>query len=215
MKSLVSQLKEALEEDGKKQAHDTFFNALFKAIEPYEQKFQEMIIAIWQEQERIIVANLKKLKKAWLRKDIFDDVSYPSGMYEKKVADEAEKLIIEILKEEGERTVAQYDFDIVFDIDDTEIQKWLKTYVPKFSKNLEEVNIAKLRKALIEGIEAGEGIPALIKRVNETYANWYKYRSENIARSEVIRASNKAALEACRQIVTGKRLSQFRYIHLF
>jgi len=51
----------------------------------------------------------------------------------------------------------------------------------------------------MQGIGAGEGIPQLTKRINGTYANWNKFRSESIARSEAIRASNQGALESYRQ----------------
>jgi len=42
--------------------------------------------------------------------------------------------------------------------------------------------------------------------VNETYANWNRYRSEMIARSETIRASNAAAKETYRQSGVVKKI---------
>lgn len=192
----IERFTKAIEDEEKQRAHDTFFDALFKAIEPYEKKFQAMITGIWAEQEKLIIANLKKLKKAHLRKDIFDDVAYPSGMYEKKVADESEKLIVEILESESGRVIDEYDFDIVFDMDDAEVKAWLKSYVPKFAQEIEKTSRDKLRKALLKGVEEGEGVPQLTKRIREIFEDWTKYRAERVARSEVIRASNAAAKHA-------------------
>lgn len=56
-----------------------------------------------------------------------------------------------------------------------------------------------MRAELIAGIEKGETIPELMKRVNTTYESWDKVRAERIARTENIRAANRGALESYRQ----------------
>ncbi len=203
---MINELKEILKEDDKKQTHDALFNALFKAISPFEKKFGTMLKRIWGEERRILVANIKKMKKAWLQKDKIDDVMYPVAIFEKKLANGATGIFIEVMDKEGPRVVSLYDFDMIFDVNNPEVQKWLKSYTPMFSKKLEEVSVEKLRAELIEGMNAGEGVPELLKRVNTTYANWDKVRSETIARTEVIRASNQAALNVYRQsgVVTKK-----------
>ena len=205
-KRLVQNIKETLKEDDKKLAHDTLFNALFKAINPFEKKFETMLKRIWGEEERILIANLKKMKKAWLHKDKVDDILYPTAIFEKKLATGASNIIIEVMDKEGPRVVNLYDFDMIFDVNNPEVQKWLDSYTPMFSKKLEEVNIKKLRAELIEGMEAGEGVPELTRRVYETYADWGFQRAKDIAQNQVIRASNKAALNVYRQsgVVTKK-----------
>jgi len=172
----------------------------------HERKFKKMITAIWKEEEAIIIANIRKLKKAWLRKDVVDSILYPVSMFVKKIASGATQAYIDIMTTEGKRTAEIYDFDMVFDVHSPEIERFLKSYTPMFSKELERVNVEKLRAELIEGMRAGEGIPELMKRVNETYRNWNKYRSINIARSEAIRASNAAARETYRQSGVVKKL---------
>ena len=208
MGQMIRLVKEEIESgaDEKKRKHDEFFGALFKAIAPYERKFKAMIGSIWDEEERIIVANLKKMKKSWMTKDTIDHLLYPVGVFEKKIADGTTQIFIEVMSSEGKRIVALYDLDVVFDIDNPGIQEWLAGYTPEFSSQLEAVNVAKLRAGLSEGIKAGESIRELAKRVNETYANWNRYRSEMIARSETIRASNAAAKETYRQSGVVKKI---------
>ena len=205
---MIRLVKEEIEsgKDEKKRKHDEFFGALFKAIAPYERKFKAMIGSIWDEEERIIIANLKKMKKSWMTKDTIDHLLYPVGVFEKKIADGTTQIFIEVMSSEGKRIVALYDLDVVFDIGNPGIQEWLADYTPKFSSQLEAVNVAKLRVELSEGIKAGESIRELAKRVNETYANWNRYRSEMIARSETIRASNAAAKETYRQSGVVKKI---------
>lgn len=195
----ITTVRQALQEDDKKQAHDALFDALFKAINPYEKKFEAMLKRIWDEEKRILVANIKKMKKAWLQKDKVDELMYPVSLFEKKLADGTTQLFIGLMDKEGQRVVGVYDFDMIFDVDSPEVQKWLKSYTPRFGKSLEAVNVKVLRAGLAEGINAGEGIPELLRRVYETYNDWGFRRAKKIARTETLRASNKAALETYRQ----------------
>ena len=199
LKGFVRDIKDTLKEDAKKLAHDILFNALFKSLVPFEKKFETMLKRVWDEEKRILIANIKKMKNAWLTKDKIDDILYPTAIFEKKLATGASNIIIEVMEKEGPRVVSLYDFDMIFDVDSPEVQKWLKSYVPMFSEKLEEVNVKKLRRVLTEGIEAGEGVPELTRRVYETYDDWGFKRAETIAQNQVIRASNKAALNVYRQ----------------
>jgi len=177
-----------------------FFEKLYKSLASYEKKFMAMLHSIWEVERKIIVANIKKMKKAYLRKDAIDQLLYPRAVAEKKLSAQATEIILIVLTERGPvemGTIA--GAEAVFNVQNPEVQKWLISYVPKFSTQLEEVSVIKLRAELIEGINAGEGIPELIKRVNLTYDHWNKVRSETIARSETIRASNRAAIEAYKQ----------------
>jgi len=207
-------------EDDKKIAHDILFNALFKSLAPFEKKFQTMLKGIWGEEQRILIANIKKMKKAWLHKDKIDEIMYPQKPFIKKLTTESRKLDVEILEKMGDKEAAKLEarlkgkgytkedprVSISFDVTNPEVQKWLDSYIPMFSKKLEDVSVEKLRKALIEGIEAGEGVPGLANRVYEIYNDWGFKRAEDIAQNQVIRASNKAALNVYRQsgVVTKK-----------
>jgi len=176
------------------------FEKLFKSLVPYEKKLVAMLHSIWETERKIIIANIKKMRKAYLKKDAIDQLLYPKSTLEKKLSAQAAQIILVILDEKGTQemgTIAAAD--VVFDVSNPEVQKWLTNYTPKFSARLEEVNVIKLRKELIEGINAGEGVPELIKRVNLTYDNWYKVRSEAIAQNQALRASNRANLFAYKQ----------------
>ena len=192
------ELTEVESEEQKKNSE--LFKQLFKSLEKYEVEYRAMLASVWEKERKIIISNLKKMRKAWLQKDKIDDLLYPVEPFEKELSALASIIIIDIMEQQGTTTMASIPgIDIAFDVTNPNVQKWLKSYTPKFSKELEKVNIKKLRKELMEGIAAGEGIPELTKRVNTTYANWNKVRSESIARSETMRASNQASLEAYKQ----------------
>lgn len=194
------------EEQAKKEAHDKFFDKLFKSIEPYERRMQSMLRKVWDEERRIILANLKKMKKAWLRKDAVDNILYPTSIFEKKIARETEGIFVSVMNAEGARVIDEYDFGIAFDVENPEVKKFLKAYVPKFAKELEATNIKKLRKILLDSMEEGLGIPEIRKKLLETFSDWSKFRAEKVARNEILRASNKAALETYRMAGVRKKI---------
>jgi len=194
--SIAEEIKKQILEEDSRQAH---FEKLFKRIARHEPKIKEMLIGIWKEEEKILVANLKKLKKYFSqRKDesMIDMVMYPRAEFETKLSEEMAQILALILAEEGQTAIEELVADAVFNVDTARIQEWIEQYTPRFSESLEEVNVVLLRKELKEGIEAGEGIPQLIKRINKTYDNFYKLRSETIARTEALRATNRANVEA-------------------
>jgi len=209
--SLSKELLDILAAYASEARRSAFFEKLFKSLDSHERMFASMINGIWEEQRKIIVANLKKMKKAWLEKDAVDQILYPRKQFEAKIAKEAKPLFEANMKERGDEELRKIDAElrkprkqapglgIAFDVENPEVQKWLTDYTPKLSKNLEKVSTQKLRAELTEGMKAGEGVPLLTKRVNTTYEHWNKVRSETIARSEAMRASNKGALESYRQ----------------
>ena len=68
-----------------------------------------------------------------------------------------------------------------------------------FAEEVNSTTKKKLRKALGEGVSAGEGIPQLSDRVEDVFKDRTKYEAERIARTEVSSVSNSAEVEAYKQ----------------
>ena len=111
--------------------------------------------------------------------------------------------IIEDASKDAFELVGQDD---QIDVDNPEARKFLEENTIKFSSAVTDETNTILRKQLADGIEVGEGIPELRKRVEEVFVGMEKYRSERIARSEVIRATNWATEQAYieSKVVEGK-----------
>lgn len=182
--------------------HEAYFAVLFKALAPWERRYKAMLSRIWGEERRIILANLKKLKpKAHDVKgdSLVDSILYPKRKFIEQLAAETRTILLALVEAEGTRVLDMLELGVEFDVTNPNVTRWLNDYTPKFSEALEQVNTDKLRATLTEGMEAGETIPELMARVNETYDSFDRYRAEIIARSETSRASNEAALESYRQ----------------
>jgi SPP1 gp7 family putative phage head morphogenesis protein len=194
-------LKQELEEQNPT-LHAELFDAIFKAIAPHERKFRQMLRGIWAEERAIVLANIRKLRKAYLAKDegdTADSLLYPKLRFTRKVADQSSEIGVALLTEQGQQALDRVTLDVSFNIENPAVKKWVETYYPRFSENLETVNVFKLREALIEGLKAGEGIPELMNRVNDLFDQWDMRRAELIARTETLRASNRGSLEGYRQ----------------
>ena len=76
----------------------------------------------------------------------------------------------------------------------------------KLIQGVSQETIALVVQEIREGVEEGEGIEAIARRLEEEVGGFNRVRARRIARSEVIRASNKGALEGARS--TGLELEK-------
>jgi len=89
-------------------------------------------------------------------------------------------------------------FGISFDIRNPAVADFIQQYTYKFAEKIGDTT-AKGVKDLIARAEAeGWAIPELQKQLSELYSGWDEWRTELIARSETIRASNSGARESYR-----------------
>ena len=85
-------------------------------------------------------------------------------------------------------------------------RKYLNLKPKKVSKTVTSTAYDKIRKSLAEGIKNGESIAQLKDRVIGGYKSLEIYQAETIAKTEVSRATNFAAIDAFKQsgVVEGK-----------
>jgi SPP1 gp7 family putative phage head morphogenesis protein len=201
-KEIAAGMKEESAEE-KKKPHAEFFEVLFKSLASHERRFRLALKKHWEEEERIILANLKKLKKEWLTKqgeeDIAESILFSQIRMAEKLSETAKKIAIMAMTEKGDQELARLGTDVSFDIASDQAASWLESYFPKFAKEFEKTSVEDLKKALIEGIKEGEDIRRLTARVQAVFDDWSKTRAYMVARSETLRASNKGSLFAMRQ----------------
>jgi len=192
------------------ETHDALFESLFKATDQYEAEIIATMNAHWERERKIIIANLKKLKKAYVvskdADDIIDQILPPEGDMADELREEIVQVIARILAEMGQREIERLALEIEFDFTNPEVQKWLKEYVFKFAAKIEADSVEQLRRALLDGLDAGEGIPKITRRINDIFIDWSKSRAEMVARTEAIRAANRGAVEAYKQAGITKKV---------
>jgi hypothetical protein len=100
---------------------------------------------------------------------------------------------------------AEYAFDLTGDDENLELQitqrmlNYIHERIDRFVSATNDETIGLIESSLAEGIKDGETLYKLKQRISEIYFNATTIRSERIARTETIAASNEAANEAYRQ----------------
>jgi HK97 family phage portal protein len=125
----------------------------------------------------------------------------------KRFADELSKLVAEIIIAQATEAFEFIGSDMRFDENSPALAEYFKDKAFKFSKVTTVYTNELLASAFKEGIDAGESIPELRKRVEKVFKRMEKYRSERIARTETIKATNYASEAAYQDsgIVQGKQ----------
>lgn len=164
-------------------------------------KYQEFLNQEFELQEKEI---LNKNKKA-----LFSNWAFDVVVSKQRILGTFIPLGITLMRE-----AAKFAFDVADDNDtEFEINERITNYiterVTRFADEMNEVTISKLDESIAEGIAQGENLTKLRNRVQEIFTQATRERSERIARTEAIAASNEGANEAYRQspLVNAKEWS--------
>jgi len=166
----------------------------------YRKQFNALLKKLWNRQKKEAVSNLNKAIKTKDDKDpkvpklldIDKEVSY--------TIDLMTPLFKAITEKEGENAMkylgllaAGEDFVLTQDLD-----KFIKQNTKKFAGEVTEQTSNLIRSQVSAGLQQGEGIRELTKRIEDSTA-FNEFRAEKIARTETIRAQNKATEEVWKE----------------
>jgi len=85
-----------------------------------------------------------------------------------------------------------------FDVANPDVMRFIDTYTGTLAKQITDTQDAALRKALTEGLQAGEGVPKIRDRIRGVFES-SKTRATNIARTETSRAVHDGQKEQWKQ----------------
>jgi HK97 family phage portal protein len=191
----VTIAKAAIDDRKKKEienARINFASDYIKVADIYEKAMVAETVKIFRRQKDQI---LKPEKAVDLDDYLLDEEDETKLMIEAY-----NPLIKKIVKDQGDRAALLAGMGRgAFDMATKEVQEYLKERIYKFSFEINEETNKLLSETLADGVAQGEGVPLLRKRVDELFSGMEKYRSERIARSEVIRASGFATTQAYEQ----------------
>ncbi len=135
-----------------------------------------------------------------------DEWLVPEAEWNEKLAKIGTPYITQSIETSGVAALFDLNPELTFNPRSIAMQQYVNKHKFKFSFRVNDETRKQLRKEFIAGIADGEGIPALRKRVEKVFDIAEKFRSERIARTEMVRASSAAAEDAYIQsgIVEGK-----------
>lgn len=159
----------------------------------YKQKMRPILIQQRKEALDNLEAKASGFKKNFIEK-LFDDSKYDQLMTEK-----LSPVMVDLGQEQGALALA-FAGDAKDDFRMTaQYQDYVTNSTAKMASNFNDETLAKLNTTLGEGIQNGESLSKLTSRVDSVYADGRGYRNERLARTETLKASNQATLEAYRQ----------------
>ncbi len=134
----------------------------------------------------------------------FSDWTFDNELWNGLLQERGGEFIKEMYDREGTRAyngLKYYAGDLAggFNIDEPFVQEFLEEYTFRFAKEINDYTEELLRDAMSTGMEAGLGMDGIADLVSNIPGFESDYRSELIARTETIRASNSAADMAYQQ----------------
>lgn len=161
-----------------------------KVADKYEDKFVAKLNTVFEKQKDIILRGLDSGDKMVLKAETEAD------RYEKAL----HGVFMDLLREQGALAFQLLGIQKDFSGKTKGFTQTLATYFTertfKFGQQVARETNDKLRAAFKLSSEKEESIPQIKTRVSELFDNMKDYRSERIARSEIIRGSNYATEQA-------------------
>lgn len=185
---------------------ESFRSAKQDIEDKYEKKFYQAAQPVLKEQKERVLDQLKPKKVI----DAHFDVEEETQALAKALL----PLFIDLAKEQGKAAaVFAGNADTPFELTAV-METYIKDSVVKATRGFTDETQAKIVQALTEGLEAGESVAAIGKRIGGIYEDILGVktpgaRTERLARTEVIKASNEITEAAYKQSGVVKKKEWF------
>ncbi len=175
-----------------KEAKDAFWQKFVNTTESQEVMFRTKLKALFDEQEALVIKNLRKFKN-------IDDALFNESQANELFNDGFKPLIEKVFTDayldalgfidpENPHKSLKQEFINTASVD------WILNRSLELAQLVNGTTLKELRLALAEGFEQGESIPQLTKRIKSFYRDGFERRAAIVARTEVIAASSEGAL---------------------
>ncbi len=188
---------------------ETRWKAWIRRTAPHERRMQSALKKFFQSEQNEVMDRLKQLsgKGAALRREIIDvdTILWDGEDAKQRLEDLARPLLLGMITQSGEAALAELGLEINFDAGSPAVLTGLRDQLERI-RGIDDTTREQLRAELLEGLDAGEGIPQLADRVSKVFTEAKGPRAETIARTETNGAANAGAMEGYRQsgVVVGK-----------
>ena len=202
-KALASGQTRALEFGGTE--HQRLWDARVKQVDPLEATFGQVTARLMRDQQKSILAKLTK-REAMPDYSDFVDEPFDKPRWVKRFREDSRPVIREIVKEAGVAALVDLKLSGAFDVFNPLVARFIEQRAQRFAVQVNDTTWEALRSSLSEGLQAGESIDDLAKRVDSVMADRIRSSATVIARTEVNGATNAGAMLAAEQsgVVQGK-----------
>lgn len=206
----ISPPSNPITEDLQKLRRDKIWSLFKMQTESMERRWFPVLRSLFSGQEKEVINNLRSSNwEANSRQIRMDEmrtfrtkiqiVLFDRAHSRKVFRKEGLQVMTFTLAEKAKEEIKDYGLGIDFSLTNPRVSAWLATKSFKFAEELNRTTEDALHSALEEAVKAGESISDVEKRIADVFDIARGSRTNTIARTEVISASNKGAYEAYRQ----------------
>lgn len=178
-----------------------YWEKQIKMVEVHEERFLNMLKQFIHKIENVVISNLpEEVGKDYETKELFD---------RKELEREAQRtfrvVLAEVAVAAGNRAADLAGIDDPYI--GLDMEAVIKKNIKRFTASMLDTEREKLSGIIQSGIQEGLGIPEIRRNLENAFSEFEKVQSERIARTEVLRTSNQAAIDAWSQSdrVVGKQ----------
>lgn len=179
-----------------------YWKTFVTKAEKREKEVKQVCQDVFSKQQAMVISRLEEQSKAW-RKRLGVKATAQSVLPSIEEMDKMWVTLTEILKEiyvgQGNDTLDFLGTGGQINVTSEFASQYLLEYSSQLVKGIDETTRQALMEELSAGYDAGESVGQLADRVKEVFAAADTNRAEMIARTETLRASNSATVEAYRQ----------------
>lgn len=172
--------------------------SLFTEQEQWEQPYQKAVNKVFEAQKKMILERGQKDISSW----VFD-AKESTALWKQILL----PITLEILTDQSKHMFDFVDDEVGGTLEITPaVRRRIEERIERFSQDVDNETLDSITETVSESISEGESVDQLRKRITDIYDTAETIRSERIARTETIYASNEASVEAMRQLpsVTGQ-----------
>lgn len=186
-----------------------YWRQFIEHTDKYDSELRNVAVDIFREQEHKVMDNLDRDVKHWKvtsRKGLESSVVPSLADLDKLWKVAWDIAIREVYIEQGNNTLDFLGTGGNIDITTDFAVAYLRVYSATLIREIDTTTREQLKNTLASGFELGEGIDKLKRRIKEVFKEATTARAKMIARTESLKASNAATVEAYRQsgVVSAK-----------
>jgi len=163
-------------------------------------EFRAAVRSHLRKEKKIVLANLSRGRRTFEDAATKIDPSAFLAPYAAMVEDLknlATPIISAAVEDTGGSIIEDIgELEAAFDIASPSVMNYIRTYMMKFAESFEQSSRDALIGILEGAAEGGWSVPDIRNAIETQFSDWGRYRSEMVARTEIIRASNEGAAEA-------------------
>lgn len=190
--------------DAVEQRRTRIWQASNAVVTGLESRWQRSWRRLFARQEAATLDRLtgKRGRQAFAKRDAAAPLDAESVFTREFWTAETEQLALDLYEETVGAGTARlsHSFGVSFDLNAKWVADFIKARANKLAGQVTDTTYEAIQQAMVDGVQAGEGIDEIAKRISAVFADATTQRATVIARTEVISAYNGAAVLGAAQM---------------